>query len=176
LQARAAAEALRHSPVRPAAVLSSDLERCRQTAHVVAAALDLPIHWVADLRERSFGTLEGASWRDVPGEDVGIVAGHVAAPEARPPGGESVADLRRRVLRGLRRAGALSAPVLVVTHGGPIRVVTGPAAVRGMPWPPVPHALPRPVCLRALRDPGGSCREARSRPTGEIPSAATSAR
>jgi probable phosphoglycerate mutase len=149
----AAAAAVGRGPVRPAAVVSSDLLRCRETAAVLAAALDLPVAWDADLRERSFGELEGRSWDHVPGAAVGVVGGLVVDPDVRPPGGESVADLAARVGRALGRAARRAGPVLVVTSGGPVRVATAPVPPSGMPWAPVRHATPFAVCLRRFADP-----------------------
>jgi broad specificity phosphatase PhoE len=150
-QARAAAAGLLSAGVHPAGVLSSDLERCRQTAGVLADALGLPVHLDPALRERSFGVLEGRRWNDVPGEAVGIVDGRVVDPGAAPPGGESVSDLAARVEDALRRAAARPGPVVLVTHGGPIRVLThggDPGQWIGLSWGEVPHAFPMPVCLR----------------------------
>jgi probable phosphoglycerate mutase len=147
-QVAAAATALGRGPVRPVAVVSSDLLRCRETAGVLAATLDLPVTWDAGLRERSFGVLEGSAWDDVPGAAVGVVGGVVVDPGVRPPGGESVTDLAARVAGALGRAARMGGPVLVVTSGGPIRVATAPGPPAGMPWAPVRHATPFAVCLR----------------------------
>ena len=147
-QVAAAAAAAGRAAVRPVAVVSSDLLRCRETAEVLAAALDLPVTWDVGLRERSFGELEGSSWDDVPGAAVGVVGGVVVDPDVRPPGGESVTDLAARVAGALGRAARLGGPVLVVTSGGPIRVATAPGPPDGMPWAPVRHATPFAVCLR----------------------------
>jgi broad specificity phosphatase PhoE len=150
-QVMAAAAGVWFAPVRPTAIVSSDLERCRQTARVLADVLDLPVRWDPDLRERSFGALEGELWADVAPEAVGTRDGRVVAPTVRPPGGESVADLAERVTRGLLRAAASSGPVVVVTHGGPIRVATGFGLGPVPAWPPVPHATPLGICLRGAR-------------------------
>jgi broad specificity phosphatase PhoE len=129
-------------------VVSSDLERCRQTAGVLAEALALPVRYDPDLRERSFGVFEGRPWDDVPDGAVGLAGDRVTSPGTRPPGGESVTDLSRRVAGALDRAGRLPGPVLVVTHGGPIRVARGFGTAGRPGWPPVPNAVPIPVCLR----------------------------
>jgi probable phosphoglycerate mutase len=151
-QVAAAAAAFGRGTLRPVAVVSSDLQRCRETAEVLAAVLDLPVTWDADLRERSFGALEGRSWDDVPGAAVGVVGGVVADPGVRPPGGESVDDLSTRVARALGRAARAGGPVLVVTSGGPVRVATAPGPPAGMAWAPVRHATPLAVCLRRFAE------------------------
>jgi probable phosphoglycerate mutase len=175
-QVAAAAGALADGPLRPAAVVSSDLLRCRETAEVLAAALDLPVTWDAGLRERSFGLLEGRSWDDVPGGAVGIDGGLVTDPGVRPPGGESVADLAERVARALGRAARLGGPVLVVTSGGPIRVATAPGPPAGMPWAPVRHATPFAVCLRRFAVPAVRPVPALVGPAGGAPTGSTAGR
>jgi probable phosphoglycerate mutase len=149
-QVEAAAAAVLGAPVRPVSIVSSDLERCRQTAAVLAEALELPVRYDADLRERSFGVLEGRLWADVPPDAVGIRDGVVTGPASRPRDGESVADLASRVSRALRRTARYPGPVLIVTHGGPIRVAAGLRQGRFHGWPPVPHARPVPFCLGQL--------------------------
>jgi probable phosphoglycerate mutase len=149
-QVRAAAARVLRTPVRPAAIVSSDLERCRQTAQVLAEALDLPVRLDPDLRERSFGLLEGRLWADLPPAAAGVADGWVTSPSVRPPHGESVDDLAVRVFRALRRAASGPGPVLIVTHGGPIRVATGFGRQPRSAWPAVPHAVPLGVCLRDL--------------------------
>ena len=151
-QVAAAAAALGRAALRPAAIVSSDLQRCRQTAAVFAEMLGVPVRLDPGLRERSFGVLEGRSWDDVPGAAVGVVGGGVVDPDVRPPGGESVADLAGRVADALGRAVGVGGPVLVVTSGGPVRVATAPGPPAGMPWGPVRHATPLAVCLRRFAD------------------------
>src|SRR5215471_14440301 len=48
-----------------AAVISSDLPRAAQTAQVIADALKLKVQQTEALRERSFGTYEGATWEEI---------------------------------------------------------------------------------------------------------------
>jgi probable phosphoglycerate mutase len=137
-QARAAAELLAELAPHAGLVVSSDLPRARETALLVAVALGLPLRCDPDLRERSLGELEGRRLDDPEGG--GTVAEAVAAlwrePWRRPPGGESVGDLHRRIHATLGRlAGGMPAGLIVITHGGPIRVATAAsvAAVRHLP-------------------------------------------
>jgi 2,3-bisphosphoglycerate-dependent phosphoglycerate mutase len=110
-QAAAAAQRLRD--LRPAALLSSDLARARQTADAVAAATGLPVVTDPALRERNFGTLRGRAWDSLDFE----IASLVEAPE----GGESMADFHTRVARAwqavVARRAELPGPLVVVSHG-----------------------------------------------------------
>lgn len=98
-------------------VYSSDLLRCRQTA----AALHLHACFTPLLRELDFGAWEGRThdellpsaryrkWLRDPGS-------------TKPPQGESIADMTRRVRRLVARLRGRS---LLITHAGPIWAVTG---------------------------------------------------
>jgi probable phosphoglycerate mutase len=137
-QARTAAELLAELAPHARLVMSSDLPRARETALVVALALGLPLRCDPDLREQRLGELEGRGL-DEPAEGGGTVAEAVAAlwrePWRRPPGGESVGDLHRRIHAALDRLAGAPAGLIVITHGGPIRVATAAsvAAVRHLP-------------------------------------------
>ena len=79
------------------AFVSSDLDRCRETAAPFAAALDREPVTHTDLRERHFGSWQGATREEL---------------EERSP------DLWRRFRD---REDVVAAPVtVVVTHGGPV--------------------------------------------------------
>lgn len=123
-RAAAVGEALRDHDI--AAVYTSPLERAFETARAIATAQGLEPIACDDLRELDFGELEGMRYDD-------IAAGH---PElhrfwmddpasVRFPGGEGLADLRRRVLTEAARIRARHAgeAVAVVAHGGVVRVV-----------------------------------------------------
>jgi broad specificity phosphatase PhoE len=144
------------------AIYASDLRRARQTAAVFAAALDLPVHTDARLRERSLGVLEGSPSITIDESVTGLAGGLVIDPDARPPAGESVRDLYLRAaefcddlaarLRGDRDAspgpdeaspGDAKGDVLVIAHGGTVRVIDAylhDIAVASMTWHPVGNA------------------------------------
>ncbi len=85
---------------RPAGVISSDLKRCRALAEPLAEALDVPLIVSAQLREQSMGDWEGRAWDDLQAEhDVAVNDYWDDYLNARPPGGESYADLAARVDR-----------------------------------------------------------------------------
>lgn len=139
-QARTAAWVLAELTPRTRLVVSSDLPRARETALIVALALGLPLRCDPGLREQDLGELEGRGLDDAaPGG--GTVEDSVEAlwqdHRRRPPGGESVGELHRRIHEALARIAAAEASeeLVMVTHGGPIRVatVTAPEAVRRRP-------------------------------------------
>ncbi len=106
-------------------VVTSDLQRARQTADIIAAALELPLSEDSRLRERCFGSLEGQPLRLLDPASSGIVDGVLVDPDARPGGGESFRDVVIRVGSFLDEAlDALGdSRILVVTHGGAIRAL-----------------------------------------------------
>jgi len=124
LQATLAAQ--RIAGLAPAAILSSDLPRARQTAEAAAAATGLPIVTEPLLRERNFG-----DWRGRPLTSFDFDP--VAAPQA-PPGGESMAEFMARLARAWLHVAALRAelagPLLVVSHGLLIRAALQAHALR----------------------------------------------
>jgi probable phosphoglycerate mutase len=152
-QVRAAAAGLTaHGAPAVALVVSSDLRRCQETAQLLAAAAGAPTVLEPGLRERSFGRLEGTAWADVDPALVGLRDGRVVDADARPPRGESLTDLARRVALVLTGPLAYApGPVLIVTHGGPIRIISAGRAghpLLGLAWGEVPYAAPLPLCLR----------------------------
>ena len=129
-QARALAAGFADAGI--AAVWSSDLARARETAEIVAAALDLAAP-IADpeLRERQFGVFEGLTRHE-------CATHHPEAWQAwqaqtgSPPGGEPRAAAIARLARALGRIAATGGgPALVVSHGGVMRLwlmeLLGPA-------------------------------------------------
>lgn len=134
-QAAALAERLRSEGI--AAVASSDLSRARTTAEIVAGALGLPVAFAdPDLREQRYGRFEGLTPAECEVRYPEDWSRYVASPHAGPPGGESRADLVARVVRAVQAAATrLSAPTLLVSHGGAIRALLGAL-------PPTPGAAP----------------------------------
>jgi len=113
--AQARALARRLAADAPAALLSSDLPRARQTADAIAAACGLAVAATPLLQERNFGALRGR-----PYDSLGFDP--LASDEA-PPGGESRSQFLARIRAAwdavLTHAGA--GPLVVVTHGLVIR-------------------------------------------------------
>jgi probable phosphoglycerate mutase len=110
-------------------IVASDRRRTRETTALVReAGLDPQPTFERAWRERDVGDLQGLTKAEIfetyPEYDADS---GVMAVESRPPGGESLLDLRERVLAGWERLceQAAGGTTLVVTHGGPIRVLMG---------------------------------------------------
>lgn len=111
------------------AVRASDLHRTRQTARRVCERLGREAQFEPGWRERDVGDLEGIAYEQFT-EQIGdgVVGGNGVAVAVRPPGGESLVDMRKRVDSAWESLLSTTAPEttsLVVTHGGPIRALLG---------------------------------------------------
>ena len=120
--------ALREFPL--AAVYTSPLSRALDTATAIATPHGLRPLPLDALRELAFGELEGLTYDEIRAERPGLYREWMESPATvRFPGGESVADLRARVLPAVseiveRHHGEV---VALVTHGGVVRVVLAEA-------------------------------------------------
>jgi alpha-ribazole phosphatase/probable phosphoglycerate mutase len=127
-QADALAARLGGEPIE--AVYTSDLRRARQSAAPLAAARGVAAVPVPALREVAMGRWDGLTAAEIRARDPELWERWVGDPVGISfPGGESVADLRARVLpawRALieRHAGGY---VAVVAHGGVNRVILAEA-------------------------------------------------
>ena len=107
-------------------IVTSDLERTRVTARAIAHNHGLPLQEDIDLRELAFGEWEGYTYDEVLARDANLVSQWRVDPSKyAPPGGETVAQLRDRCARALKRWQTQypEASVLWVTHGGLIGVL-----------------------------------------------------
>jgi broad specificity phosphatase PhoE len=122
------AAVLSHDPL--AAVYASPLTRALETARPLAHAHGLDPTVVDDLRELDFGEVDGLRFEEIETGHPELVRAWTEAPETvRFPGGESLADLRARVLPtigGIRERHGGEA-VALVAHAGVLRVVLGEA-------------------------------------------------
>jgi broad specificity phosphatase PhoE len=129
-QAREAAHAL--VPLRPGALISSDLLRATQTADHCSRVTGLTYSTTRALREQSYGVLEGA--------ESSLTAEVVQwwDPEWAAERGESLNQLHRRVRRYLHDlcADPPADVVALVTHGDTIRAALAVAEGSG------PEAMP----------------------------------
>ena len=141
-EAARAAEQLARAGVR--AICTSDLKRAHETAAIIGHALRLPLRYERTLRERNFGTAQGHPLSELSTAFSGIEGGRVVDADARPPEGESLRELYRRVAAFMDDAAAGAAEGgVVVTHGGVIRMAQAYAegiSVEAMVWGPVPNA------------------------------------
>lgn len=118
-----------------ALLLTSGLRRSEQTAEALIAAgyrpaaRALALEWL----EQDFGVWDGRRYDDLAARDPAYWPFWRDPARNAPPGGESFADLARRVtlaLPALRRRFAAHAQVVAVIHAGPIRALL--AAQQGL--------------------------------------------
>jgi probable phosphoglycerate mutase len=107
------------------AVATSPMRRARQTADLVGSALGLDVREMDGVRECAFGEWEGLTFAEVKQRWPGELAAWLGDPAVAPPGGESFADVRRRVhvARDQLLARHPGRTVLVVTHVTPIKLL-----------------------------------------------------
>jgi len=106
-------------------IFTSPLARARAIAEPVGANLGIPPIVVPELREIDFGGWEGHTWNEIGVMyPPALAAWELKSPEARPGGGESLADVRRRAgkVRSIVESSSGDL-VLVVAHGGLNRVL-----------------------------------------------------
>lgn len=110
-------------------VVSSDLHRAAETTELIPGHVDAPVTFESAWRERDFGVFQGLpadEWFERFPE-YELDSGPDVA-RKRPDSGESLLDVRERVLENWQVMLGECAPtetVLVVAHGGPIRLVLG---------------------------------------------------
>ncbi len=108
-------------------VVASDLRRTRETAELVCESVEPDPDFEKAWRERDFGVYQGLTYEtmfeEYPEFDVGQSG--EAALGITPERGESLLDLRERVLDGFERLldEATGETVLVIAHGGPLYAV-----------------------------------------------------
>ena len=119
----------RLAQMQPTALYSSPLGRALSTAQAIADATGLPIVPLDDLREMNYGRWEGRAFLDIRREDEEIYLRWIADEECACPGGESHADVRRRLERAF--ASLDSERPVVVAHGTAIRIAA--TSLLGLP-------------------------------------------
>ncbi len=133
-QAGALAKALEAVPLK--AVYASPLQRAVETASALAVAHGVPLQLDPRLKERNWGAYQGMRREEAALAYAEAEADLRADPRtARPPGGESFADLSQRAEAALREIAAREeGSVAIVCHGGTI--VAGLMALLGLEsWP-----------------------------------------
>lgn len=131
-QAHRLAETLANE--RLSAIYSSDLQRARSTAQVIASRHNLPLIEHRAWREIDMGQWEGLTIKGIHDESPELVAQLFADPAAfQYPGGESFAGFIARLQSALSEllSNTSYSKVALVTHGGVCRVLIGTAL--GMP-------------------------------------------
>ncbi|WP_051047319.1 MULTISPECIES: histidine phosphatase family protein [Nocardia] len=118
-QAQLLAEHLRqhqsHHPIH--AIYTTPLRRTRETAAIIATALDIELEIVTELAEQHHGTADGRPWRDVVTEFGKIPAHHPNQPLA--PDGETWTEYLHRSRNALTQilARHTGKRILIVGHG-----------------------------------------------------------
>ncbi|WP_407168683.1 histidine phosphatase family protein [Bradyrhizobium sp. ORS 111] len=106
----------------PDAIRSSPQQRAKQSADILGDAFGLAVQLFNEVDEIDYGGWTGRSFADLHDNHDWLRWNEQRA-YCRPPGGESMEELQRRVVGGLRRLereqGA--ATIAVVTHAEPIR-------------------------------------------------------
>ncbi len=106
-------------------VLTSPLQRARQTAEAVARRTGAPLAVDDDLAETDFGSWEGMTFAEVMARWPAEITAWTTDADVAPPGGESFAAVAKRVDAALDRllAASASQKVVVVSHVTPIKMV-----------------------------------------------------
>ncbi len=123
-QARALRDLLASQQIH--AVYSSDLNRARLTAQIIASVHAAEVVLRPELREIDWGQIEGLTFEEITArfpEALEVLT--VPSLASRAPGGESLQQLVQRVQRFLAAVERDSPDqtILIVSHGGPLRVL-----------------------------------------------------
>jgi broad specificity phosphatase PhoE len=104
----------------PLRVISSSLQRCRQTAAAIAEAAGVAVEVDERWVELDYGAFEGRPLADIPAETWAAWRSDL---EFRPPGGESLRELGVRVRAACDdlTVAAAEEDVVVVTHVSPVK-------------------------------------------------------
>ena len=126
---QAAAVAARLAGITLDALVSSPMDRCRQTVAPLAAATGLPVRIEPGVAEVDYGDWTGRALKDLAGEELWrTVQAHPSA--AVFPGGEGLATVGARAVSAVRRLVDELGPdavVLVCSHGDVIKAVLADA-------------------------------------------------
>jgi probable phosphoglycerate mutase len=104
-----------------AAIYSSDLLRAWDTALSVATITGLQVQTNEGLRERGFGEFEGKTYAEIDEQwPEQALLWRKRDTQWAPPGGESLVDMRSRILRTTDELAAkhLDQQIILVAHGG----------------------------------------------------------
>src|SRR5690625_187159 len=108
-----------------AAVISSPLQRCHDTAAAAAKLLGLDVAVDEDLTETDFGAWEGLTFAEAAARDPELHRRWLKDTSTEPPGGESFDAVQQRVTRARDRIIAEhgGTTVLLVSHVTPIKTM-----------------------------------------------------
>ncbi len=120
-----AKDALSTLPTSITNIYTSPLLRARQTAEILNSQLKAVLSVAEELTEIHMGKLAGKSWEEME-SGLELKEKHRTVQfNYRPYGGESVEDVKRRVIRFLKTIKGKHGDneVLIITHGGMIRLL-----------------------------------------------------
>lgn len=100
-------------------LISSPLQRCTKLAHEIAARFGIQPEIDRRFAEMDFGSWEGMAWAGIPRNEMDAWARDFL--HARPHGGETVAELRTRVLSGVEEYASRDGTQVIVCHAGVIK-------------------------------------------------------
>jgi probable phosphomutase (TIGR03848 family) len=166
-QAEALARRLDGIPL--AAIYSSPLERCRETAAPLAAALRLSVHVRRDVIETGYGEWTGRSIRQLTRTKLWRTLQR--SPSAiRFPGGESLRDVQTRAVDAVLAIAEEhpNGTVAVVTHADPVRLVL--AHFAGMHLDQFERLAVEPCSISAVAVHDGHARILKVNDTGDLSS------
>ncbi|ERI07702.1 phosphoglycerate mutase family protein [Aneurinibacillus aneurinilyticus ATCC 12856] len=122
-QALAVADQLKNESI--TYIYTSDLLRCKETAHIIAQPQGMTVVETAALRELNFGRWDRKTYEEIMQANKSLAEKWYNNPyDVTPPEGESLAKLGDRVGRWLSDLEKRMLPTetaVLVTHGGPIR-------------------------------------------------------
>jgi probable phosphoglycerate mutase len=110
-------------------IFSSPLKRALKTAQIVAEKINIPIVERGEITERDYGTLSGKTWDEANAASIDGAnikeKDFAQVYDYRPYGGESVEDVKKRVLKFVNelRGNYSDKKVLVVAHGGILKLM-----------------------------------------------------
>ncbi len=109
-------------------IYSSPLSRALETATIINTYHKIKIICDDAIRERQFGSLEGKTYKEVIEFHPALIFSETwNYPDYRPPGGESVNDIKKRIVyfsnKILKKHSGKS--VLIVSHGVALRILIG---------------------------------------------------
>lgn len=108
--------------------IASDLRRTRETAETIAETVTIEEYSLdRGWRERHFGVLQGLEYGIIREEypTVAFTGADQLDGTATPESGESLQELRNRVVDRLDKLREHDGTILIVSHGGPIRQALG---------------------------------------------------
>ena len=133
-QAQAALAAPMLASLNPSKIVSSDLQRARNTAQALADVTNLEVGIDPELRETFAGQWEGLGREELQAKFGDELAAWAAGSDLAPGGGERRSDVATRMTAAVERA-LVDVPaggtLVVVTHGGSARAAIG--SMLGLP-------------------------------------------